>query len=133
MYTDRDFVLFVRRPGAFADVRPRPARPRGTSRRSLGEYYKRHHFLASNFNKTNTLVEYGAVTDYRLTFVYPKIYSFEFREETTEYFYTYQPRDLAIPGLAISFERLDVVAENILRHQLEFLSRALGLDLESSS
>jgi hypothetical protein len=27
----------------------------------------------------------------------------------------------------------EVVAENVLRHQLGFLSRSLGLDLESSS
>jgi hypothetical protein len=81
----------------------------------IGAYYERPHFLKSDFGKTHTLIEYGAVEDFRLTFVYPRIYSFEFREETTDHFYSYQPRDLSIPDLAISFEKLGDVADKIRR------------------
>ena len=79
----------------------------------IGQYYKRPHFLTSNFDRTKQLVEYGALGGYKVTLTYPRIYTLEFREDAQGEFYSYQPRDLTIPGLEIRLERLDDLAERI--------------------
>lgn len=79
----------------------------------LGEHYKRPHFLKSDFGRTKTLVEFGAITNYKITLTYPRIYTLEFREDAQGEFYSFQPRDISIPGLQIGFERLDDLIERI--------------------
>ncbi|MCK5619657.1 MAG: hypothetical protein KAJ17_09665, partial [Candidatus Krumholzibacteria bacterium] len=79
----------------------------------LGGYHKVPHFLKSDFKSTNRLVEYGAVDGYRITYVYPRVYSFDLRESTEGEFYTYLPRDVSIDGLEIHIERLTDISERI--------------------
>jgi hypothetical protein len=71
------------------------------------------NFLKSDFKLTRSTVEYGAVPGYRMTYTYPRVYSFELRGTTKGEFFTYEPRDVTMPGLEIQVERLSDVAEKI--------------------
>jgi hypothetical protein len=85
----------------------------------LGEYREIPNFLKSDFKRTNRVVEYDAVPGYRLTYTYPKVYSFNLRETSQGEFYTYEPRDVTIEGLEIKVEKLDDITERIRRQSLE--------------
>ena len=85
----------------------------------LGGYHKVPHFLKSDFKSTNRLVEYGAVDGYRITYVFPRVYSFDLRESTEGEFYTYLPRDVSIDGLEIHIERLTDISERIRARSFE--------------
>lgn len=80
---------------------------------TLGEHHKVPHFLESDFKRSKSLVEYSAIEGYRLTYTYPKVYSFDRREVMQGEFYSYETRDVDIPDLDIRVERLNDVAERV--------------------
>jgi hypothetical protein len=79
----------------------------------LGSYHKIPHFLKRDLKRFNRTVEYGAPGGYRMRYTCPKVYSFDLREITAGEYYTYEPRDVTIPGLVIEMASLDDVAEEV--------------------
>jgi hypothetical protein len=79
----------------------------------LGSYGHTPNFLKSDFKRTRTDVSYSAIEGYRVAFTYSRAYSFSLRETSSGVFYTYEPRDVSIPGLKIRIESMDRVVERI--------------------
>jgi hypothetical protein len=77
----------------------------------FGPRNKIPHFLKSDFKKFKRDVDYFG--EFRFTYRYPRVYSFDLRETTDGEFYTYQPRDLTISGLSIEVERIEDVSERV--------------------
>ena len=83
----------------------------------FGPRNKIPHFLKSDFKRYNREIDY--FDGFRLTYTYPRVYSFDLRETTDGEFYTYQARDVTIPGLTIDVERIDDVAEKVRRKSFQ--------------
>jgi len=83
----------------------------------FGPRNKIPHFLKSDFKRSKRDVDYFG--GFRLTYVYPSVYSFDLRETNDGAFYTYQPRDVTIPGLSIEVESIEDVAERVRRKSLQ--------------
>ncbi len=79
----------------------------------FGPRYRIPHFLKSDFRRTNQIVDHFGVGGYRLTCTYPRVYAFDVVETKEGEFYTYQPRDVTIPGLEIELVSIADVAERV--------------------
>ena len=77
----------------------------------FGPRNKIPNFLKSDFKQYRRKVDYFG--GFRLTYTYPSAYSFDLRETKDGEFYTYEARDLTIPGLTIDVESLAEVAEDV--------------------
>jgi hypothetical protein len=79
----------------------------------LGPRHRVPHFLESDFRRTKTDVNYGVAEGARFSYTYPSAYRFDLREVSSGAFYTYEPRDVSIPGLKIDIKSMDEVAEQV--------------------
>lgn len=82
----------------------------------LGVRYKVPNFLEHDFSRVRVQREYSDEGRVRVTFSWPRIYTFDFNEKQEGAFTVFEPRNLDTPGLEISIETVDQIAERI-RHR----------------
>jgi len=77
------------------------------------------NFLTTDFSREREIEEYSIYAPIKLSFRYPNVYRFEFREERDGAYIVLTPRDLSTPGLQINVESVDSLASRIRRQSLD--------------
>jgi hypothetical protein len=79
----------------------------------LGEYHRVPNVLPHDFSRVRIREEYSPGGKFRVTFRVPNISTFDFEEEKDGTFIVMKVRDLDTPGLSLSLQSIDDVAEKV--------------------